>query len=164
MVETSDPRERRIWIDWPRRLQPGSRQHLVHFVDLFPTILGLAGIESPTGHPIDGESFKSVLEDASAEFAPTRYWQWNRGEPNYTHNAAVRSGSFKLVRPFVTRGIRVSDSDLPHVLYNLKEDPAETRDMSKHFPGKASEMKRSLQQWTGAIEKDRLRPDFPENR
>jgi hypothetical protein len=41
-----------------------------------------------------------------------------------------RDHPFKLVRPYVTRGIKLSDSSLPMVLYDLDNDPAESRDVA----------------------------------
>ena len=144
-----------LMVNWPAVLQPGSRTQFVHFVDVLPTLLELCGIERP--NEIDGRSFGPVLHDAQAQFAPTRYWQWNRGKPNYTHNAAVRVGQFKLVRPFVTRAAQLEDSDRPYVLYDVKNDPMESNNLAGQHRGKVAEMKLLLQRWSQSVERDRLR-------
>lgn len=146
-----------LFIRWPEKIEPGERSQVVSFVDLTPTILDLCGVELPTKNPLDGNSFAAVLKDPSADFSPTRFWQWNRGVPNYTHNAAVRQGRFKLVRPFVTRGEKLTDSSLPAVLYDLKSDPAESRDASSKHPEISKKLSLELAKWCEDVEQSRTR-------
>lgn len=153
-----------LYVCWPGQLQPSERKQMVHFVDLLPTIIDLCGIEPPTTHALDGNSFATVLRDSDAEFSPTRYWQWNRGHPNYTHNAAMREGAFKLVRPYVTRNSRLEDSLMPAALYDLASDPFESRDVTHEHPDIASRMLEQLQQWSSRVEEDRVRPIALEER
>ena len=86
-----------------------------------------------------------------------RYWQWNRGVPFYTHNAAMRRGPWKLVRPMITREIIDSASSLKPVLYNLNEDSTESMDLSKRYPEIYEEMKVMLEDWSRKMEADRLK-------
>tara|TARA_R110002049_G_scaffold285698_4_gene467176 strand:+ start:380017 stop:381438 length:1422 start_codon:yes stop_codon:yes gene_type:complete len=146
-----------LFVRWPSQLQPGQRDQLVHFVDFLPTILDLCGIQTKSVNPIDGQSFASVLRDASAPFSRAQYWQWNRGTPNYTHNAAIRNGQYKLVLPFVTRNLDVKDSSLPPVLYDLAKDAQETTDIADEHPDLTQSMSESLRQWSDSIERDRSR-------
>jgi arylsulfatase A-like enzyme len=147
-----------LFVRWPGELQPGDRTQLVHFVDLVPTLLDLCGIDETPINPFDGESFAMVLRDAAARFSPTRYWHWNRGVPNYTHNAAIRQGPLKLVRPYITRSIELEDSTLPPMLYDLASDPTESKDIANERPDVVERMNSQLQQWADAVEKDRVRP------
>ena len=147
-----------LFVRWPGKFQPGERTQLVHFVDLVPTLLDLCGIDVRAFNAFDGESFATVLRDATASFSPTRYWQWNRGVPNYTHNAAIRQGQFKLVRPYITRNIKLEDSTLPAMLYDLNRDPAESKDIANEQPDVVERMNSQLQRWADAVEKDRVRP------
>jgi len=146
-----------LFVRWPGKLEPGKRQQVVSFVDLMPTILELCDVRAPVVNALDGKSFATVLKDASAQFSPMRFWQWNRGIPNYTHNAAVREGRFKLVRPFVTRGSKLKDSTLPDKLYNLQADPSESDDVASNHPDVARRLGQQLQRWSEEVEKDRLR-------
>ncbi|MGB7324813.1 MAG: sulfatase-like hydrolase/transferase [Rubripirellula sp.] len=149
-----------LFVRWPGVLAPGQRNQQVHFVDLLPTILDLTGLDATTtANPLDGQSFAGLLRDPSADFSPTRFWQWNRGRPNYTHNAAVRAGNFKLVRPFVTRGSKVQDSSLPAELYDLDSDPTESTNIAAEYPDLVQELERDLQRWSDEVENDRVRPE-----
>ncbi len=123
-----------LFFRWTEEFEPGARHQLVQFVDLLPTILQLCQIQPKLQFPVDGKSFADVLIDAATEFAPVRFWQWNRGEPNYTHNAAVREGDYKLVRPFITRGIRLKDSTARPMLFDLSADPAESQNIADEHP------------------------------
>lgn len=146
-----------LFIRWESQLSPGERTQTVSFVDLMPTILQLCGIEHGITPRMDGQSFVDVLRDENAVFAPPRFWQWNRVTPNYSQNAAMREGRFKLVRPFVTRGKNVADSKLPSVLFDLQSDPTESTDVSARFPKRAERMDQALQRWADLVERDRVR-------
>ncbi len=146
-----------LFVRWPGRLAPGKREQLVSFVDVMPTILDLCDVDTPLQNRLDGGSFAPLLRDARAKFAVTRFWQWNRGTPNYTHNAALREGDFKLVRPFVTRGVRLKDSTRPVELYNLATDPAESQNLAGRHPEITKRLSLKLEQWCQQVESDRTR-------
>ena len=146
-----------LFVRWPGILKPGDREQLVHFIDLFPTLIDLCGIDFQPTLPIDGVSFESVLT-RDAELPPRRlYWQWNRGVPNYTHNAAVRDGSWKLARPFVTRNVPASNSDKRPLLFDLSKDRFEKEDTADAHPERLRELLRSLRDWSSDVEQSRLR-------
>lgn len=147
---------------------PGHRSQVVSFIDILPTVAELCDVDlsAPSivekglperGRPIDGASFASVLRDGTAEFSPPRFWQWNRGIPNYTHNAAIRDGQYKLVRPFITRNERIKDSTLPAKLFDLSVDTTESNDLSAEKPSVVKSLGSQLQTWTEVIEQDRQR-------
>ncbi|MEZ5275082.1 MAG: arylsulfatase [Opitutaceae bacterium] len=96
------------------------------FVDVFPTLLAVAGAEVPGG--LDGISVLPLLtgepQDLSEralywEFPKDRLWQ------------AVRLGPWKAVR---------QGTDQPLELYNLEDDPAETHDVASEYPETASSL------------------------
>ncbi|MCG6157700.1 sulfatase-like hydrolase/transferase [Rubinisphaera margarita] len=141
---------------WSEQWDAGEQSRLVHFADLFPTLIDLCGIAYEPKSRLDGVSFAGVL-NGETQPDPVRFWQWNRGEPNYSHNAAMRDGSWKLVRPFMTRNELKGDSTARPVLYNLAADPEETTDVSARQPNRYRQMQRQLEEWTESIEQDRTR-------
>ncbi|MEM9367940.1 MAG: sulfatase-like hydrolase/transferase [Planctomycetota bacterium] len=146
-----------LLVHWPGQLDPGERDQAVHFVDLFPTLLEICNIEFEPALPIDGVSLRGLLFD-NVRLRPRRlYWQWNRGTPNYTHNAAVRDGPFKLVRPFVTRNIPKRSSNERSVVYNLAQDLAEEHDVTSQHPVLSRSLMQSLTDWTRNVEEARTR-------
>jgi len=146
-----------LFIRLPGRFPSGERNHIVHFIDLFPTILDICEIEHSSDNKLDGSSFLSVLQKKPRSDRRSLYWQWNRGEPNFTHNAAMRWGPWKVVRPFVTRKVNPADSTATPVLYNLDDDPFEQHDLAMEEPERFRLMQQSLEQWCQDVERDRLR-------
>lgn len=146
-----------FFVHWPGTLKPGDRHQLVHFIDLFPTVIDLCQIDFQPKLPIDGVSFERVLTK-NAELPPRPlFWQWNRGTPNYTHNAAMRDGSWKLVRPFVTRNVPKSSSHERPLLFDFSKDSAEKSGLEDSHPELVHEMVRSLSEWSRDVEKSRQR-------
>jgi arylsulfatase A-like enzyme len=90
-----------LLIRWPDGLDGGRHYHdLVHFVDWLPTLLEATGTDVPGSVALDGQSILSALRGEGASHLPRqRFWQWSRAQPVATHNAAMRDGDWKLVRP-----------------------------------------------------------------
>ncbi len=144
-------------VRWPGQIDPGEREAIIHFTDVVPTLVDLCDLETPRTLHLDGSSVAGVLSGTESELSVQRFWQWNRGVPHYTHNAAVREGEWKLVRPFVTRELVDEESSVAPVLYDLSEDPAEEHDLSADYPERYERMKAALESWSKDVERDRLR-------
>lgn len=140
-------------------IKPGVSDAPVHFTDVFPTLVEICGLPEPSTRAtrLDGVSFAAVLEGRAFSGPEHRFWQWNRWRPRYTHNAAMREGSWKLVRPFVTKNMPKEPSRLPPVLYNLETDPSESNDVAVDHPDRVERMEAALRKWTEDIERDRKR-------
>jgi arylsulfatase A len=145
----------------PGTIKPGNISHPVHFTDLLPTLVEVCGLQHQPKLPLDGRSFASLLTGKGTPLTGTRFWQWNRAEPNYTHNAAMRDGPWKLVKPFVTKNKITGDSHAPHVLYHLDDDPRETTDLAGNHPSRLEAMRDSLDEWLREVERDRIRKVNP---
>lgn len=96
------------------------------FWDLMPTFADLAGAPVPASPATDGVSIVPLLYGgADAKLStphPPFYWEYLAGE---RMKQAVRMGDWKAVR------LRPG---APLELYNLREDPGETRDLSAENP------------------------------
>lgn len=147
-----------FFVRWPGHIAPGTREQVVHFTDVLPSLADLLSLDVPSGLELDGGSFKSVLFDAEAKggLPEQRFWQWNRGVPMYSHNAAMREGKWKLVIPYVTRGVPDGESPEKARLYNILEDPDETNDVSGDHSQQYDRMRVYLRQWSREVEADRL--------
>jgi arylsulfatase A len=143
-------------VSWPGTLRPRSSDAFVHFIDVVPTLMELCGLERASKLPLDGTSFADVLfERRTTDRQRPYFWQWNRGIPNFTHNAAMRDAEWKLVRPPVTHGVIAGDSVLPLALFNLETDPTETTDVAAQHPARVEQMRSALEKWTRTVEQDR---------
>lgn len=144
--------------NWPAKSAGGERQALVHFTDIFPTLVEIAALKLPgNAKPLDGVSLVPVLAGRSDRTDLVRFWQWNRAVPNYTHNAAMRDGPWKLVRPFVARGVLQGDSAAAPVLYHLANDPLESTDVAAQHPERFQRMQAALAKWSAEVERERTR-------
>ncbi|HBJ86887.1 MAG TPA: arylsulfatase [Verrucomicrobiales bacterium] len=142
---------------WPGVIKPGKTSAMIHFTDVLPTLVELCGLKHTPKPPLDGRSFAGLLKTGADFATPVRFWQWNRQEPNHTHNAAMRDGPWKLVKPFVTKNKIAGDSDLPHALYHLDNDPAEAADLATQQPERLKTMREALDTWSREVERDRTR-------
>ena len=109
-------------IAWmPGRIPPGITSEFASTLDLFPTVLALAGIELPAGISYDGADIAALLFDRQP--LTERPFLYFRGETPY----ALRLGSWKA--HFITEGgwgvPGGRETHDPPLLFNLHEDPSE---------------------------------------
>lgn len=148
-------------VNWPGTLTPGVRETMIHFTDVLPTLVEICNLD--VSHTLiskwDGRSFGGLLFDKNADLnlPEHRFWQWNRGVPMYSHNAAMREGDWKLVRPYVTMRVPDAESTALPKLYNIADDPSETTDLSEEYPRRYERMRVLLRQWSREMERDRLK-------
>jgi arylsulfatase len=106
-------------------------------IDIAPTILELAGVEKPKvwkGKPIPEAPGKSLVSSFSEDLTIPResIWWMHAG------NRAIRRDNFKLV---------AAKGD-PWALYDLSNDRAESKDLSKQMPYKAKALENTWNQQT----------------
>ncbi len=118
-------------VHWPHGITArGELRHTpVHFVDVFPTVLELAGISMPdrwNGQERPQPPGKSIvpLFTQDGTVAHDFFWFLHEG------NRAIRAGDWKLV---AARGD-------PWELYNLAEDRGETNNLAAKLPAKVAEL------------------------
>ena len=111
-------------VSWPGHIAPGTSTGQVNVsMDIFPTLLQLAGLE--ISNEVDGRSFlNTLLGESPREEERVLYFTRREGGLNYGGKAyhALRKGDWKLLQ---------NSPYQPLELYNLKEDPAERQDLVK---------------------------------
>ncbi len=126
-------------VSWPDGIKARGefRRNPGHVIDIVPTILDIAGGGAPkeiNGKPVPAPPGTSLARAFAKDHSVPRDWFW------WFHDGhrAIRQGDWKLVAP----------KDEPWELYNLKNDRAESRDLSKERPGLAKKLEAL---WTGKM-------------
>ena len=111
---------------WPGKIKPGVVNDMGSSMDLFTTILALAGAKVPSDRVIDGLDLSPVLFGTGS--GPRQVMFYYRGAKLY----AVRKGPYKahfITKPAYGTGEAVEHD--PPLLYHLGHDPSEKYDISK---------------------------------
>ncbi len=135
---------------WPGRIAAGSVCHEpINSVDLYPTLLDVAGAAPPNDYPLDGTSYLTLLTgDATKLPRRSLYWHF----PGYlgsgknawrtTPAGAIQEGTWKLLEFF-------EDGRLE--LYNLANDVGQRANLVDSESQRARVMYERLVAWRGEI-------------
>jgi arylsulfatase A-like enzyme len=133
-------------VRWKGHIEPGRTVATpINSVDLYPTLLELAGANRKTDYRLDGTSYAPLLVDAEAagERRPL-FWHFpgylgaGVGEWRTKPVGAIRSGDWKLLENFETGEVE---------LYNLADDVSETRNLAESEPERAKALRDQLAAW-----------------
>jgi arylsulfatase A-like enzyme len=132
---------------WPGRIAAGATCATpITSVDLFPTLLEIAGAPPPPDYPLDGVSYLKLLTSGgrTALGREAIYWHFpgylgaGAGSWRTTPAGALRTGDWKLIEFF-------EDGRLE--LYNLRDDLGETNNLAVKLPDKANALHTKLAAW-----------------
>ncbi len=141
------------WIWYlPGTLEPGVYEAPITGVDILPTLLELASLESADN--LDGVSLWQNLQDGTPPDRDYLYWRFKfRGRIQ----GAVRKGDWKYYR--VSRG----EGPTPYrfvpgeYLYNLRDDIGEQRNLAQKQPEIFSELRAAYEAWDAEL----MEPAWP---
>jgi len=146
-------------VRWPGVTKPGSACDVptIH-VDIFPTMLELAGAPKPR-QVLDGESLVKLLRDPNAKLQRDAIYQHfpgylGAGADSWrtTPVSLVHSGDWKLME-------FLEDGRLE--LYNLRDDIGESKNLAKEMPDKAKELHTKLVAWRKEVNAPMPQPNTP---
>jgi arylsulfatase A-like enzyme len=117
--------------NWPGHIKSGEVKEVLHVVDMFPTLAGLAGADATKGKPLDGLDVWSTLSEGKP--SPRQEVVYNI-EP---FRGGVRQGDWKLIWR----------TPLPSTLelYNIAQDPSEQHDVAAQNPQKVEELQKRIE-------------------
>ena len=143
---------------WPKRIHPGSQSSkLVSNLDIFPTLLELAGLEQPSDRVIDGVNMVGVLTGATSQSPREAFYYYH-----YDELQAVRIGTWKYIRrtnryvwPIPLDAEPISrkfwtkqlGSDRAPLLYDLRRDPGERYNVIATHPDIAARLESAMAAW-----------------
>ncbi len=128
---------------WPNVTKAGSVcETPVISMDMYPTLLEIAGEKSAGKKGVDGVSLVPLLKQNGKLKRDELFWHY----PHYQHYqlggatpyGAIRKGDFKLIEFF---------DDMRVELYNLREDIGEQHNLASEMPEKVKELRNRLHDW-----------------
>ncbi len=137
-------------VRWPGKVAPGSTSDVpsIH-VDMYPTLLELAGADAPSDYTLDGESLVPVFRDGGASLDREAIYQHFPGYLGSggdtwrtTPVGTIEVGDWKLMEFF-------EDGRLE--LYNLRDDIGESNNLARQLPDKAKDLHAKMIAWREAI-------------
>lgn len=119
-------------VNWPGKITPGDVGGMLHVVDMFPTLAGLAGASLAKAKPLDGMDVWPTISTGSP--SPRTEIVYNV-EP---FRGGVREGDWKLIWR----------TPLPSAveLYNIAQDPFEKVNLADSNPSKVAELQKRIEQ------------------
>jgi arylsulfatase A-like enzyme len=142
---------------WPGVLKAGAIVNApLHIVDMYPTLLKLAGARLEQALPLDGkDAWPTIAGGAPSPHDDILF--------NVTPaNGAIRCGDWKLVHNghmgANSTGVKAEQNVFE--LFNLADDPYEKNDLSDKHPKKLADLKRRLELYA----KQAAKPNVPPNR
>lgn len=130
-------------VKWPGQVRPGSTcDEPVIGMDIYPTVLEIAGLPARPDQHRDGVSLVPLLTGGSTDLRrDVLYWHY----PHYHRTlpyGAIREGDMKLIEFF-------EDGSLE--LYDLGTDPHETTNLAAAHPEKAARLLARLVAWRESV-------------
>jgi len=145
---------------WNGHIKPNSlSEERIVGVDIYPTLLGLAGLTPPKNHTLDGIDISPLLLGKTAKL-PARdifccypkYVRYNERKKRwaYSWRNVIYSGDDKLIQyP------EYNETEL----FDLNTDPKETRNLAKKSPEKNKQLNTKLNAWLKAINAPKPTPN-----
>jgi arylsulfatase A len=132
------------WIvRWPGVVEPGSECDVpISTVDIFPTLLEIAGVPLPTDRTIDGVSLLPVLKGNGKLNRDALYWHFPHYRGGLGPYSIIRQGDWKLIRQYESGQLE---------LYNLADDLSETNDLAAQMPEKVHQLDARLSEWLESV-------------
>lgn len=125
-------------VRWPGKVPAGRvADGIFATIDFLPTFAALCGFKVPNDRPIDGINQRQLL------FGKSKAGR----EHFYYHNAGVRQGQWKYLKPNAFfHGYAVED-DRKNVdeLYDLEADIGEQNNLAEKYPEKVAELRKLMQ-------------------
>jgi len=138
-------------IKWPGKIPAGKvdEQTICGAVDLLPTVCALAGVEVPKSHELDGKDMSRAWLGAPLDRQKPLFWDYGRnqfflrpGGDDRSPNVAIRDGKWKLL---------VNADGSGAELYDLVNDPKETRNLADQEKALAEKLRKEALDWRRSL-------------
>jgi arylsulfatase A-like enzyme len=115
---------------WPAGgIVHGSWDGLCGALDMFPTLIDMAGLKMPQTRSLDGKNIWPALRDKTASPVDNYYWSWHAED-------AIRTADWRMHR--------YSDHN---ELYDMHSDISETKDVAAAHPDVVKDLTAKMNAW-----------------
>lgn len=128
-------------IAWQDKIKPTTSDAPIITMDMYPTLLDLAGISLKPKQHLDGQTLKPLLQGQVKADVADRVLAWTYPHihgSGHQPSDAIISKDWKLIR---------FQSDEPTELYNISSDLGEQTNLAKQHPEKVKELEKRLDAW-----------------
>ena len=109
-------------------------------MDIYPTVLSVAGIAAPQGHTLDGADLKKLLTGRRDKRHRDDFLMHFPHEHNHSYFTTYRKGDWKLIYYY-----NPEQPEQPrYELYNLERDPFETQNLAQQEPRHLKQLIRAM--------------------
>lgn len=129
-------------VRYPAVVQPRMEDRMISLMDLYPTMLGLAGLEDEVGGQVQGVDFSPLLVSGKGKYPSSQpYFRYYPAEPE-SGNRGVRTERYSYCLSF-KNGVPTDT-----LLFDRKNDPYMVKNIAKEAkPGVYKKLDRELKQW-----------------
>ena len=138
-------------IEWPGRIKPKITDFAASTMDIMPTIVDLLDLPEDSMLSVrDGESLVALLQGLTPKREhPIPFY--------FQKKMALIDGEYKLLSTNLAKNTEWK-------LYNLRSDPAETKDLARDLPGRFEKMKSEAGTFVSSINASAMGKDYPEGK
>lgn len=137
-------------IEWPEKIKPRITTHPASTMDIFPTIVDL--LELPKKSMLDVVDGMSLQPLFAKEIGPRA-----KPIPFYYHGkAAIIDNDLKIINENIGKG--------KYLLFDLKADKTEAKDLFAARPAEAKRMQAALKAMVATVDNSILGVDYPEGK
>ena len=101
-------------------------------MDIYPTVLSVAGVKAPKGHALDGSDLKKLIQGKADKKHRDDFLMHFPHEHRGSYFTVYRKGDWKLIYYYNPQ----TDGKPSYKLYNLAEDPYEKNELAAQYPEK----------------------------
>lgn len=109
-------------------------------MDLYPTLLSVAGVKTPQNHSLDGFNLKKLFQGKADAKHPQEFLMHFPHEHRGSYFTTFRKGDWKLIYHYNPETPQKPDC----LLYNLAKDPVEANDLAQSEPEKVKAMVKEM--------------------
>ena len=141
-------------VKWPGVTKKGHKVHTATTtMDLYPTLLQMAGLPQRPSQHRDGVSLVPLLRRTGKPTREALHWHrphYHPRDPAANPPAsAIRVGNYKLIEYLEDNRVE---------LFDFAKDIGESKNLAQQMPAKANELRTRLHQWRTRVDAHMLRP------